>query len=153
MSSALLERWSSQVATATPSSDIGPEPRNIQKVSRACTVPSRRCRIAPNVLKIAPWRMSVPTAYVGLKPKRMTRIGVRSAPPPMPVRPTRAPISNPVSVNCQVTRLPRAPAFDQDLGHLRPRELDRRKLACREHLPHLRPGEEHVLLRVVRARL
>jgi hypothetical protein len=52
----------SQVADATPSSDIGPEPRNIQNTSRACTVPSRRCRTAPKDLKIAPCRMSVPTA-------------------------------------------------------------------------------------------
>ena len=51
-----------QVATPTPASESGPEPRNIQSVSRACTVPSRRWRIAPNDLKIAPCRMSVPTA-------------------------------------------------------------------------------------------
>ena len=44
----------------------------------------------------------MPTAYVGLKPKRMTRIGVISEPPPMPVSPTIEPISRPVSVNCQV---------------------------------------------------
>src|SRR5581483_6867134 len=90
--------------TQTPRSDIGPEPRNIHRVSRAWTVPSRRCRTAPNDLKIAPWRMSVPTAYVGLNPNRITRIGVISEPPPMPVRPTIAPISRPVRVNCQVTR-------------------------------------------------
>src|SRR5216117_2985580 len=90
-------------ATPTPASDSGPEPRNIHSVSRACTVPSWRWRIAPKLLKIAPWRMSVPTAYVGLKPKRITRIGVISEPPPMPVRPTIEPISRPVSVNCQVT--------------------------------------------------
>src|SRR5438093_1369071 len=93
-------------ATPTPTSDSGPEPRNIHSVSRACTVPSRRWRIAPKLLKIAPWRMSVPTAYVGLKPKRITRIGVIKEPPPMPVRPTIAPISRPVSVNCQVIGSP-----------------------------------------------
>ena len=75
------------MATATPSSDIGPDPRNIQNVRRAWTVPSRRCLTAPKLLKIAPWRMSVPTASVGLKPKKMTRIGVSSEPPPMPVTP------------------------------------------------------------------
>jgi hypothetical protein len=58
--------------------------------------------MAPTVLKIAPWRMSVPTASVGLKPKTITRIGVISDPPPMPVMPTRAPMSNPVRTNCQV---------------------------------------------------
>src|SRR5216117_225532 len=90
-------------ATPTPASDSGPEPRNIHSVSRACTVPSWRWRIAPKLLKIAPWRMSVPTAYVGLKPKRITRIGVISEPPPMPVRPTIEPISRPVSVTWQFT--------------------------------------------------
>src|SRR3954465_13556876 len=67
-----------------------------------CTVPSLRCRNAPNVLKIAPWKMSVPTAVVGLKPKRMIRIGVISEPPPTPVRPTIRPRPRPVSVSCQV---------------------------------------------------
>jgi hypothetical protein len=90
------------VAAATPSSDIGPEPRNIQSVNRACTVPSRRCRIAPKLLKMAPWRTSVPTARVGLKPKKITRIGVNNEPPPIPVSPTSMPIRNPLSVNCQV---------------------------------------------------
>src|SRR5919201_5197108 len=91
-----------KMAAPTPASESGPDPANIQSVSRACTVPSRRCRTAPNVLKIAPWKMSVPTAYVGLKPKRITRIGVIKEPPPIPVSPTSAPSSSPVSVNCQV---------------------------------------------------
>ena len=91
-------RWE----TSTPASESGPEPANIQSVKWACTVPSRRCRIAPNVLKIAPWKMSVPTAYVGWKPKKMTRIGVSSEPPPIPVSPTMEPSRRPVSVNCQV---------------------------------------------------
>ena len=46
--------FSIKVATSTPTSDIGPEPRNIQNVMRACTVPSLRCRTAPNDLKTAP---------------------------------------------------------------------------------------------------
>ena len=45
----------------------------------------------------------MPTASVGLKPKKMTRIGVSSEPPPMPVTPTSAPIRKPLRVNCQVT--------------------------------------------------
>src|SRR5258708_32151117 len=91
------------VATPTPARDGGPEPRTSQSVSRPCTVPSRRWRIAPNDLKIAPCTMSVPTANVGLKPKTITRIGVISEPPPIPVKPTIEPIRRPVSVNCQVT--------------------------------------------------
>src|SRR5256886_2447703 len=154
MLSAPLEWGLSQVAVTTPSSDIGPEPRNIQNVSRAWTVPSRRCRIAPKLLKTAPWRMSVPTASVGLKPKTITRIGVSSEPPPMPVIPTRAPIRKPLSVNCQVTDSGRWPiCSDQHFGDLGPRELDRRQFARGEQLPHLRPREEDVVVPAVRARL
>ena len=50
-----LPYWFSiQFASSTPTSDIGAEPRNIQNVIRACTVPSLRCRTAPNDLKTAP---------------------------------------------------------------------------------------------------
>jgi hypothetical protein len=46
--------------------------------------------------------MSAPTASVGLKPNRKMRIGVISAPPPIPVIPTSRPISSPVIESCQV---------------------------------------------------
>ena len=45
----------------------------------------------------------MPTASVGWKPKKRIRMGVISDPPPIPVRPTSAPISRPVIVSCQVT--------------------------------------------------
>src|SRR5262245_23456142 len=96
--------------------------------------------------------MSVPTASVGLNPKTITRIGVISEPPPIPVIPTRTPISRPVRTNCQVMSL-RAVGLDQNLRDLGPRKLDGRHLAVPEHLAHLRPGEEHVALLGVRARL
>src|SRR5687768_1890303 len=76
-------------------SEHGAEASSIQSVSRACTVPSWRCRTAPKDLKMAPCRMSVPIATVGLNPKRKTSIGVISEPPPMPVMPTRRPMSSP----------------------------------------------------------
>ena len=44
---------------------------------------------------MAPWRMSVPIAVDGLKLKRKMRIGVMSAPPPMPVIPTSNPVTRP----------------------------------------------------------
>src|SRR5690348_9255392 len=124
---------------------------NIQPESLLCTVPSCRCRTAPIVLKIAPWAMSVPTASVGLNPKRMTRLGVISDPPPVPVIPTRPPISRPVRTNCQDTSGP--VRLDQHLGHFGPGELDRRDLAVAEHLADLRPRQEDVVLRRVRAGL
>ena len=41
-----------------------------------------------------------------LEAEPITRMGVSSAPPPMPVSPTRTPIRSPVRVNCQVNRCP-----------------------------------------------
>ena len=67
-------------------------------------MPSIRWRAAPNDLKIAPWRMSVPTATFASKPKSRIRIGVIRLPPPIPVMPTRTPTSRPASENCQVMR-------------------------------------------------
>ena len=57
----------------------------------------RRCGAAPDDLKMAPWRMSVPIATDGLKPKIRTSIGVIKEPPPIPVMPTRRPISSPAT--------------------------------------------------------
>src|SRR5580765_3262574 len=141
-----------RLATTTPSSEKGALPRNIQPESWWWTVPSRRCRIAPTVLKMAPWRMSVPTASVGWKPKTMTRIGVIREPPPIPVIPTSTPISRPVRTNCQV--MPLLPVrLDQHLGDLGPRELDRRNIAVSEHLAHLRSRQGDAVLVPVRTAL
>ena len=92
------------LATSTPTRDRGAEPASIHSASRACTVPSIRWRTAPNDLKTAPCRMSVPTATFALKPKSRIRIGVISEPPPIPVMPTSTPTSNPASENSHVTR-------------------------------------------------
>ena len=91
-----------ELAIWTPTSDIGAEPTSIQSASDACTLPSRRWCTAPNDLKIAPCRMSVPTAAFGSKPKIRISIGVIRLPPPMPVIPTRIPTAAPASANCQV---------------------------------------------------
>ena len=91
---------SSQLASQTPTSDIGALVMNIQAPRRACTVPSRRWRMPPAVLKIAPCAMSVPIATVGLNPKTITSSGVISEPPPMPVSPTSAPTRAPLRISC-----------------------------------------------------
>ena len=96
-------RLASHVERATPTSEHGADPSSIQPVSRACTVPSWRCRTAPNDLKIAPWRMSVPIATVGLNPNRNTSMGVISDPPPIPVMPTSTPMRSPASESFQST--------------------------------------------------
>ena len=90
--------------------------------------------------------MSVPTASVGLNPNARMRIGVISEPPPMPVSPTSAPISRPVTESCQFTTV----RVDQHFRDLGPRELDRRQLAGFEQLAHLRAREEDVVVALVR---
>jgi hypothetical protein len=47
--------------------------------------------------------MSVPIAVDGEIPKMKTRMGVMSEPPPIPVMPTRSPVSSPASESCHVT--------------------------------------------------
>src|SRR3954470_21743402 len=61
--SALLIWFRITTAVTTPAIASGPEPAKSQSARWLCTVPSRRWRTAPNDLKIAPWKMSVPTAY------------------------------------------------------------------------------------------
>jgi hypothetical protein len=87
------------VAIETPTSDIGALPSSIQDPRRARTVPRLRCRTAPNDLKTAPCKMSVPIATVGSKLKRKMRIGVISEPPPIPVIPTRIPMRSPATAS------------------------------------------------------
>ena len=108
-----------ELAIWTPTSDSGAEPTSIQSASGTCTLPSCRWRTAPNDLKTAPWRMSVPTAVFGSKPKSRISIGVIRLPPPMPVMPTRTPTSRPA-----IDELPghvRAPGIGQETNG-RPRE-------------------------------
>ena len=86
-----------------PEQRRGAEPVSIHIASRAWTCPSWRCLAAPNDLKIAPCRMSVPIATVGLKPKTRISIGVIREPPPIPVMPTRRPIRRPATDSFQST--------------------------------------------------
>src|SRR5919108_1384243 len=51
--------------------------------------------------------MSVPIAMAGLKLKRKIRIGVMSEPPPIPVIPTRSPVSKPARMRSGSFRAPR----------------------------------------------
>src|SRR5215213_3608987 len=67
--------------------------------------------MAPTVLKTAPWAMSVPIATVGLNPNAITSSGVMSEPPPIPVRPTRPPISRPERESFQSISAPSGDAL------------------------------------------
>src|SRR5262249_35595823 len=97
-----------EFASSTPTSEHGPDPSSNQAASGRLTVPRRRWRTAPKLLKIAPWTRSVPTAGFGSKPKIRISIGVIRLPPPLPRMPTRTPTRKPASTNCQV--IPPAPS-------------------------------------------
>ena len=88
-------------AAHTPTSESGAEPMSIHPASRARTFPIRRCCTALTVLNAAPCAMSVPIAVVGGTPKRKTRSGVISDPPPIPVIPTSSPVRRPRTVYFQ----------------------------------------------------
>src|SRR5512137_1536821 len=64
-------------------------------------VPCRPCIAAPNALVTEANSRSVPTASPGATPKSITRIGVISAPPPMPVSPTTKPTPAPARLYSQ----------------------------------------------------
>jgi len=74
--------------SSTPANAAGIEPRQSHRTSPHCTVPRRMWTPAPTgFITIAATR-SEDTAAVGVTPKKMIRMGVISAPPPMPVSPT-----------------------------------------------------------------
>src|SRR4051794_15478824 len=113
--------------------DAGAEPISIHITRRAWTCPSCRCRAAPNDLKIAPRRMSVPIATVGLKPKTRIRIGVISDPPPIPVIPTRRPIRRPAIESFQSIVLGRGRCRHEQLLQRVAAETEAERLE-RDHL-------------------
>lgn len=80
-------------------------------ISVAGTLPdAKHVTIRQSPVRFSPWTSvpaslvteaysrSVPTAVAGFTPKNNTRIGVISAPPPIPVCPTSGPAKNPESM-------------------------------------------------------
>ncbi len=89
--------WSSR----TPANAAGIEPMQSQRTSSHRTVLRRTCTPPPTgFITIAATR-SDETAAVGLIPKKISRIGVIKAPPPMPVSPTVKPTSTDASAIAQ----------------------------------------------------
>ncbi len=82
----------------TPDAAAGMEPMANQRTSSHRTVLRRMCTPLPIGFMIMAATRSLDTAALGLIPNRSTRIGVMSAPPPMPVSPTVNPTSNAASV-------------------------------------------------------
>ena len=72
----------------TPAKAAGTEPRQSHRTSSQRTVLRRMCTPAPTGFIATAATRSEETAAVGVILKKITRMGVMSAPPPMPVSPT-----------------------------------------------------------------
>lgn len=75
-------------ATSTPANADGTDPTHSHPTRRRLTVPRRRWTRLPTGFITAAATRSLDTAASGLTPKKVTSIGVISAPPPIPVSPT-----------------------------------------------------------------
>ena len=97
----------------TPANAMGIEPTHSHRTSSQRTVLRRMCTPPPmGFITIAATR-SDDTAVVGLIPKKINRMGVMSAPPPMPVRPTVNPTNTEAKTMAQSMCM-RAPACHDD---------------------------------------
>ena len=81
----------------TPANAIGIDPTHSHFTSGHRTVLRRICTPPPTGFMTMAAIRSEETAAVGLMPKKITRIGVMRAPPPMPVIPTTKPTIAPAS--------------------------------------------------------
>jgi len=78
---------------------LGTLPTHSQRTSAQFTEPFRACTKPPNGFITALAARSLETAASGGTPKASTRIGVISAPPPMPVSPTIVPTPKPAKAS------------------------------------------------------
>ena len=85
----------------TPANAIGIEPTQSQRTSSQRTVLRRMCTPPPIGFMTMAATRSDETAAVGVIPKKIKRIGVMRAPPPMPVRPTVKPTITEASTMAQ----------------------------------------------------
>src|SRR5262245_17896217 len=85
-------------STNTPQNAAGTEPSASQRTRSTFTVPRRKCTLPPTGFMTTAATMSLDTADNGLTRKRRTRMGVSSAPPPIPVSPTTNPTRSPASI-------------------------------------------------------
>ena len=86
---------------STPQNAAGTEPRHSHLTRSSRTVPWRRWTNEPTGFITALATRSLETAASGETPKNSTSIGVISAPPPMPVRPTTMPTTSAPSARVQ----------------------------------------------------
>ena len=83
--------------TKTPAKAKGTEPTRSHLAMPFSTVPRRQWTRPPTGFMNREATRSLPIAASGWTLKMMTRIGVISAPPPIPVRPTTKPTMSPAS--------------------------------------------------------
>ena len=84
-----------RLITHAPAKAAGTEPTHSHRTSDRFTVPRRRWTKAPTGFMNSETMMSLEIAVSGSTPKKNTSIGVMSAPPPIPVRPTMVPTRSP----------------------------------------------------------
>ena len=75
----------------------GTDPAARSSATRQSTLPFLEWMAVPAVFVVAAKSRSVPTAVSGWTPKSSISNGVIREPPPIPVRPTRAPTTKPES--------------------------------------------------------
>jgi hypothetical protein len=80
-----------------PNSAPDTDPIMSQRTRPVCTVPRRKWMPPPMGFITTAATRSLDTAASGSMPKPITRIGVMSAPPPIPVRPTTKPTIRPAN--------------------------------------------------------
>jgi hypothetical protein len=90
----------------TPANAAGTDPMDSHRTRPVWTVRRRKWIAPPNGFMIAEATMSLDTAALGATPNSRTRIGVISAPPPVPVRPIRIPTMKPARTMCMLPRGP-----------------------------------------------
>ena len=87
----------------TPANADGTEPMHSHSTRRLSTVPRLACTAAPTGFITSEATRSEATAVEGWTFRSSTRIGVISAPPPMPVRPTTKPTIRPARTSAKST--------------------------------------------------
>ncbi len=109
MPSAYLMKFStvvlcpSMLATSAPPKAAGTEPSASQRTRSIRTVPWRKWTNEPTGFITAAATRSLDTAASGETPKKITSIGVISAPPPIPVSPTTMPTTRAPKASVQST--------------------------------------------------
>ncbi len=91
----------------TPAKAVGIEPTQSHFTSSHRTVPRRMWTPPPTGFMTIAATRSEDTAVVGLIPKKISRMGVMSAPPPMPVIPTVKPTMTDAVTIAQLMCIPR----------------------------------------------